>query len=90
MGGIIEIKCPDCGGQIHLESYIGGDNRDPYSKYYCIGDRGLPKRSDGRKFKKLGCGFFAESKGPKDDKSTRLRSDSLDDWIEWDEHRGES
>lgn len=89
MGGVIEKNCPDCGGQIHLESYVGGDFKDPYSTYYCIGNRGLPKRSDGRKFRKLGCGFFAQSKGTKDDKSTRLESETLNTWIEWDKHRGD-
>lgn len=41
-GGIIKTPCPDCGGQIHHEVFVGS-NRNPtsYSKYDCIGDREL-------------------------------------------------
>lgn len=91
MGGIIQIKCPDCSGQVHKETYINLDDegRDSYSKYYCIGDKNLPEGSDGRKFRKSGCGFFAESKGPSDDRSTKIRSEKFDDWNQWDAYRGE-
>lgn len=89
--GIVEITCPDCGGQLHRESFVGsqGNGKDSYSKYFCVGDSDYHKGFDAASDRGFGCGFMAKSKGSSEDKTTTVKSDELDYWSDWVEYRDE-
>lgn len=92
MGGIIKTPCPDCGGQIHHEVFVGS-NRNPtsYSKYDCIGDRELYIGYDAASLVNSGrgCNFHAEIKKNKETGEIikkNVRSSNLDSWESWKQY----
>lgn len=87
--GIVEITCPDCGGQIHRESFVGnqGDGKEPYSNYFCVGKSDYHEGFDAASDRKFGCGFMAKSKGSSENRTKTVKSDELDTWSDWVEYR---
>ncbi|MDY6777940.1 MAG: hypothetical protein SVU32_04685 [Candidatus Nanohaloarchaea archaeon] len=59
---VIDKECPECGGNVHAESYIGERVRGnkAYKKLICIGQKGSPG-GDGAFWinRGTGCGFRA-------------------------------
>jgi hypothetical protein len=97
--GVSKLSCPDCGGQLHVESFVGHTgNTNAYVDYSCIGEKDLPTGSDGVAYTSGGsmsgggCGFKAERRWDsetKEEKKKRVRSETLDSWEEWVEYREE-
>ena len=87
--GIVEITCPDCGGQLHRESFVGnqGNGKQPYTNYFCVGQTDYHVGFDAASCRSHGCGFSVRSKGHSGEKRRTVTSDKLDNWEDWEVHK---
>lgn len=81
---VLKEDCPDCGGNVHSESFIGHTgNTNAYIIRTCIGSKGVPGM-DGAVFLRRnrdGCGHRAKKTWDSEDKENT--EEWNEDWEKW-------